>query len=98
MRLSDNYYQGIGYVLQGKDTLFKQGLSLRNNGGIWYYELRGANNFSAELYLSTQSAGRFAAVRDWNEFPQENEYQLKGDTLVSIISGKGRRESFLFVK
>lgn len=91
-------YTGIGYTLKGKDTIFKEILSIIKKNDTMYLQVEGVNEKPTLFEVVSQTKTSFAAENPLNKFPQIIEYYFKSDTLKAIISSDGYSSNFKFVK
>jgi hypothetical protein len=106
-RLSgDTMLIGFSSMIQGKDTLFFEKLSIEVRGYSYYYipEVRDQNNGQAVLFKMTEAnPGKFVFENKEHDFPQRIVYTHPiSDSLVAWIEGqdrgKFRKEFFRYRK
>lgn len=93
--VSDTLMRGIGYSMNGKDTVFKEDMKfLRNGDTVWLAVQTGPEE--GFVFFRMEEAGR----RKWtfknpeNEYPAIIRYHLKKDTVLEagIANIRGNKE------
>jgi len=96
---SPGKFAGTGVTLQGKDTVFGEGLSLLIKNGRLYYVADVSHNSEPTYFEVTKiTDGGFVCENPQHDFPKKIEYDLEGDRLAVVISGDGRSVPFRFQK
>lgn len=93
---SKDIYIGLGYTLQGMDTVFIEKLRILKIDGSWNYEVIGVNENPTYFKFSFQSDTNFVCENPDNEFPKKIEYILEGKKLIAIISDENTEIPFYF--
>ncbi|MDX1618539.1 MAG: DUF6265 family protein [Balneolaceae bacterium] len=91
---------GMGYMLEGADTLFIEKLSIRKFGESLYYIAEVDHNVEPTRFRITRiSDTGFVSENPAHDFPKKIEYRLeKSGVLKATISGGGRVVTFVFRK
>lgn len=90
---------GIGYTLQGEDTVFVEHLSIIIRDSELYYGSEVSHN-PAAVYFKIQVTGNtsFKSSNPDHDFPKAIDYSLVGEMLTATISGDGKAIPFRFKK
>lgn len=90
---------GVGYTLQGSDTVFVERLSITVIDGELYYGSEVAHNPEA-VYFKMKITGSesFESSNPKHDFPKKITYKLDNDLLTATISGDGKAIPFQFKK
>jgi len=89
--LNDSLMKGIGFSLNGKDTVFSENLVLSRRGdSIFYGALVGEND--GFVYFTLEDAGRnhWKFTNTDHNYPNIIEYTLKNDTLLEASTSNIR--------
>ena len=95
---SDSLYQGLGFTMEGTDTVFKENIEILNLEGNWNFKVTGVNEQPVYFAINEQTGQSFSCLNPTNEFPKEITYRLNGDTLEATISAGNIIVPFYFVK
>ncbi len=93
-------YTGMGYTLQGIDTVFVERLSIRSRDGELWYVADVSQNVEPTWFKFTEtSESGFVCENPDHDFPKRIEYIMgDGDNMQAIISGDGQSVTFSFRK
>ncbi len=94
----DHDFKGIGFTLKGKDTTFKEILSIVSIQDTLFYKVVGVNPKPTLFKFTSQTKTSFICENPKNEFPKKIEYKLENDTLKARVSNPDFGIDFLFVK
>ncbi len=89
-------YKGLGFTLNGVDTIFKEELRIFAFDNGWIYEVIGVNPEPTNFVFSTYTDTSFVCNNELNDFPKEIAYHLHKDMLVAIVSGDKNKLEFEF--
>lgn len=96
---SPEEYIGLGYTLQGQDTVFKENMRILKKEARWIFEVSVTNDEAPTIFtFSKKAKERFICENPKNEFPKKIEYYLKDKKLEAKISGGDMEVLFLFDK
>jgi hypothetical protein len=95
---SNGVYSGLGFTLQGLDTVFKENLRILKNDGHLFLEVTGVNENPTLFLFSNYSDSSFVCENEENEFPKKIEYSMSNNILTAIISDDSTLISFQFSK
>lgn len=93
-----DHFVGIGFTLQGRDTVFKENMRLMPINGVWSLEVTGVNETPTLFPITEHIDKSFKCENKKNEYPKNISYQIKGKQLEAVISGGGPNVTFLFDK
>ncbi|MEQ8338733.1 MAG: DUF6265 family protein [Cyclobacteriaceae bacterium] len=90
---------GIGVMLDDKDTVFVERLTISRRRGNLYYIAEVAAN-AEPTYFKITSIGNnsFVCENEAHDFPKMISYSLDSDILTVVISGNSRSRKFIFKK
>jgi len=97
-RKAPNHFVGLGFTLQGRDTVFKENMRLMPINGTWSLEVTGVNETPTLFPITEYVDKSFKCENNKNDYPKNIVYQIKGNQLQAVISGGGPDVSFLFDK
>jgi len=98
-KISDSLYMGLGFTMQGIDTVWKETVHLNLKDSLWSYDVFMAESTAPTSFVfSEHTDTSFICENAQNEFPKKIAYTLKGDTISATISGGGPEILYLFVK
>lgn len=97
-KTAENDYQGLGYTLQNKDTVFKENIRLFKDNDNWVYEVTGVHENPVKFKFSSYKEHQFVAENAENEFPKKIIYYTENDQLIAIISAGEESIKFIFEK
>lgn len=90
--------RGLGFTMQGSDTVFKEKLEILNRHGRLYLEVEGANEHTTLFKFASKTDSSFICKNKDNEFPKKIYYLLQNDTLKAEVSNEDFKVDFVFVK
>ncbi len=83
--LNDSLYSGIGFSLNGNDTMFSEKLALRIiNDSVYYQAYVSGEKSPTSFSLREYSSSDWLFVNERNEFPKKIHYVLENDTLLTV--------------
>lgn len=94
-KTSDTTYVGLGFTLSGKDTVFKENLTLFSKKHL---EVLGVGGGPVLFSMTESSDSSFAVVNINNEFPKRIDYRRTSSGMEAVISGEGREVVFTFIE
>lgn len=97
-KVNANLYQGLGYTLKGKDTIFKENMELKNENKHWSLIVYGVHEKPVSFKLTSFSNINFVAENPINEFPKIIKYQLKEEFLFAEVIADSLKIPFKFKK
>ena len=95
-QLSSDTYKGLGYTMEGADTVFKENIQLILRDERWFFEVTGVNESPTPFKLIDIQEGEFTSRNEANEFPKQIHYALVDSQLVATISADSTQISFVF--
>ncbi len=95
-QLSPETYKGLGYTMEGADTVFKENIQLVLRDENWFYEVIGVNESPTPFELIDIQGGEFTSRNEANEFPKQIHYAIEDSQLVATISADSTQISFVF--
>ncbi len=98
-KANESRYDGVGFTMQGSDTVWQENTKLMKKGTAWIFSATGkGESKSTDFILTTMTDNSFVCENAANEFPKKIDYHLLGDSLRATISGGGPEIVFLFGK
>ncbi len=96
---SPEEYVGLGYTLQGQDTVFKEEMRLLKSNMAWKFEVITAGDKASTIFpITKKTKDSFVCENQANEFPKKIEYYMNGKNLEAKISGGDMEVLFTFVE
>jgi hypothetical protein len=93
-----NKNRGLGFTMQGNDTVFKEELIILNRHNRLYLEVTGTKGPSVLFKFASKTDSSFICKNKDNEFPKKIYYFLQNDTLKAVVSNEDITVDFAFVK
>lgn len=97
-RKAPNEFVGLGFTLEGRDTIFKENMRLMPINGVWSLEVSGVNETPTIFPITRHIDKNFICENPKNDYPKLIHYKINGTQLEAVISGGGPNVSFLFDK
>jgi hypothetical protein len=95
--VNDSLLRGMGYTLQGTDTVFKELLRLERQNNNWEYVVRMPGEKRETRFAITQRTDTsFTCRNDKNEFPKQIRYFKSGNDIRADISDDSTTIDFTF--
>lgn len=95
-KLNENEFRGVGYTLQGLDTIFKENIKLIRKTKRWIFEVSGVNETPTAFELVAVTDTSFTAENEQNPFPKKIKYWIEGDQLNAVVSAEETKIQFTF--
>jgi len=96
-KISDTDYRGIGFTLQGNDTLSQEKMKISETGGKWYLGVKTPDEPAFITFeISAIKEGAFEGKNDTLDFPKRIQYWKNGDRINALVSGDSLELSFEF--
>lgn len=85
--VEENRLEGIGFSLNGKDTVFSEKLILSKvNDTVIYSVILNDANKRVDFKLKESSKYRWLFFNEVNEYPSKIIYEIENDTLLTVIT------------
>ncbi len=98
-KANDTLYLGLGFTMQGNDTIWRENVKLLKRDTSWIFSVTGKGDIISTDFILTDIVDQsFVCENPNNEFPKMILYKLKGDSLFAKISGGGADIEFKFGK
>ncbi|MCW3116796.1 MAG: hypothetical protein JWM28_878 [Chitinophagaceae bacterium] len=98
-KLSDTEWQGIGIIMQGRDTSLVEKLKIFVKNKHLYYIADISGNPEPVWYRFTEiTENGFACENLEYDFPKRIEYRQQGNKIKATVSGDGKFIDYLFRK
>ena len=96
-KTDDGTYQGIGFTLEGSDTLSREEMVLQKQQERWLFivSIRGLEN-PVPFSLTEITDSSFTCVNDTNDFPNRINYFKEGGMLKAEVSSVDFTIDFIF--
>lgn len=98
-KISASEYSGIGFTMQGNDTLSQEKMKLIQTDGVWNLLViaPGEKKFT-RFEVSHIGKEKFECKNDTLDFPKRIQYWKKGDKISALISGDEMKIIYEFEK
>lgn len=93
---SNNKLIGFGSTLKGKDTVFKENLSIISKNDTLFLQVIGVNENPTLFKFTKQTDSSFVCENYMNEFPNKIFYFKSNDTLNAVVSNYDFKIEFFF--
>ncbi|UBM60196.1 DUF6265 family protein [Marinilongibacter aquaticus] len=90
-------FVGLGFTMDGSDTVFKEQLRLMKIDSAWHLKVSGVHNHAVYFAFTAQTDSSFVCENPENEFPKIIEYWRSGNELNARISGGQESIAFQFL-
>jgi len=89
-------FKGIGFTLKGKDTIFKEVLSIIHLHDALFLEVKDIHQKPTLFKFTNQTDTSFVCENSRNEFPKKITYFKEKQQLKAIVSSGDFKISFVF--
>ncbi|QTE23746.1 hypothetical protein [Polaribacter cellanae] len=89
-------FTGLGYTLKGKDTTFKEILSIVSINNTLNLKVAGVNETPTLFIFTSQTDSSFTAENPKNKFPKKIKYYLENEQLKAVVSNDDFSINFVF--
>ena len=90
--------KGLGFTLQGKDTISKEKISFIKQNDTLYLQVDMAKEKPTLFRVTQQTDTSFVCVNSENDFPNKIKYYLDGNLLKAEVSNDEFKIDFEFKK
>ena len=90
--------EGLGYTLKGKDTTFKEILSIVSIKDTLFLKVEGVNKEATLFKFTQQTDTSFVCKNSKNEFPKQILYYIENRLLKAVVSSEDLKIDFIFNK
>ena len=97
-KIDEGEYVGLGFTLQGRDTVFKEEIRMLKKEGQWFFEVSGVNESTTPFSVTEQKEFSFTAENKENPFPKKIVYQKEKELLNAFVSAEETTIAFNFQK
>ena len=94
----DADFNGLGFTLQDRDTVFVEKMNILSNEGKMYLQVIGMGEIPTLFTFTKQNENSFVAENKQNQFPKKIKYFVEKDTLKAVISNDDFSVDFKFSK
>ena len=91
-------FTGLGFTLKGKDTTFKEILSIVSMNDTLTLKVEGVNETPTFFQFTSQTDTSFIAENPTHDFPTKIKYWLENKQLKAHVSNKEFGIEFVFEK
>lgn len=99
---SKKEYIGLGYTVQGRDTISSETMQIVRSNEAWYLNVsvigKGDDLSTVTFKMIKNNANSFTFENKENDFPNIIYYEKENDTLNALISGGEMEIPFEFVR
>jgi len=97
-KIDNQTYEGFGYTLSAKDTVFQENMTLHFDGNLWQCKVSGPGFEPVVFPFVHHGVGSFICRNDENDFPKAIKYWKDGSKLNASIYGGGDKINYNFSK
>lgn len=97
-KVGDKHYEGIGYTLQGQDTISQEKMLLMELHDVWGFNVVAGADPMVRFKLIDVTESSFVCENQDNDFPKVIKYWKDQYRLKAEISGGGPTIPFVFAK
>ncbi len=99
--VDQNAFEGVGFSMNGDDTVFFEALKIERIGDSVYYKVlleKKGNDIS--FLLTEASKTNWTFVNPKNDYPSIIDYHIENDTLltVTISNIRGNKKQFFYLE
>ena len=91
-------FTGLGYTLKGKDTTFKEIVSIVSVNDTLFLKVESVNETPTLFKFTQQTDTSFICENPKNEFPKKIKYYLENKQLKAVVSNDDFSIDFVFIR
>lgn len=97
VKINKDKYQGLGFTMKDKDTIWKETISMIKVSGTWNFEVKGKADSLSTVFIVTEiDESSFICENKENEFPKKIGYSKSEKGILAVISGGDMEIPFEF--
>ena len=96
-KLNDGHYQGYGYTLKGKDTLWQENMQFKKVADQWAMEVESPGNDTAVIFRQFSASDTSFVVQNLqHDFPTSIQYWRDDDLLEATVANSSKQILYTF--
>lgn len=98
-KINESEYSGIGFTLQGSDTISQELMQIIKSNGKWALFVKTAKEKEATKFeLAELLNNQFTFINDSIDFPNKIHYKFENEKIHAVISNSQLEIPFEFAK
>lgn len=96
-KISQNEYSGIGFTMQGSDTIKQEKIRIAKQSGKWILTVKVPEETESITFPITElKNNEFTCTNDSLDFPKQIRYWKNGEKMNALVSGDSLKIDFEF--
>ena len=96
-KISQNEYSGIGFTVQGSDTIKQEKIRIAKQSGKWILTVKVPEETESITFPITElKYNEFTCTNDSLDFPKQIRYWKNGEKINALVSGDSLKIDFEF--
>lgn len=96
-KISQNEYSGIGFTMQGSDTIKQEKMQITKQHGKWALTVKIPEETQSIIFPITElKSDEFTCTNDSLDFPKNIRYWKNGEKINALVSGDSLKIDFEF--
>ena len=96
-KISQNKYSGIGFTVQGSDTIKQEKIRIAKQSGKWILTVKVPEETESITFPITElKYNEFTCTNDSLDFPKQIRYWKNGEKINALVSGDSLKIDFEF--
>lgn len=96
-KISQNEYSGIGFTMQGSDTIKQERMQITKQNGKWILTVKVPEETESVIFSITElKSDEFTCTNDSLDFPKNIRYWKNGEKINALVSGDSLKIDFEF--
>lgn len=96
-KISQNEYSGIGFTMQGSDTIKQEKIRIAKQNGKWILTVKVPEETESITFPITElKYNEFTCTNDSLYFPKQIKYWKNGEKINALVSGDSLKIDFEF--
>lgn len=96
-KISQNEYSGIGFTMQGSDTIKQEKIRIAKQSGKWILTVKVPEETESITFPITElKSEEFTCTNDSLVFPKQIKYWKNGEKINALVSGDSLKIDFEF--
>ena len=96
-KTSQSKYSGIGFTMQGSDTIKQEKMRIINQNGKWILTVKVPEETESIAFPITElKKDEFICTNDSLDYPKQIKYWKNGDKINALVSGDSLKIDFEF--
>ena len=96
-KINQNEYSGIGFTMQGSDTIKQEKMRIEKQKGEWLLTVKIPEETESIIFPITEiKSEEFLCTNDSLDFPKQIKYWKNGEKINALVSGDSLKIDFEF--